>query len=209
MIWRASTCCSSVRRERLPAGAVQRRMVTQKFVILGPIPSSSRRGRCCSTEASLVRQLSRHATRCGVVFPWSHARPTTSPPEGRSRGHNEVLDAPGVGVRSQSEEQSRGTRDQPAAARRRWRAQERRALWFSQYSPSLSCQSAFLLHDFPRSAVQWVNSRSEDGRPRCCVVSKLLVPWGVCCSFSLANMPFDCGCCAEAATSLATGSRSY
>ena len=27
MIWRASTCCSSVRRERLPAGSVQHRMV--------------------------------------------------------------------------------------------------------------------------------------------------------------------------------------
>ena len=44
---------------------------------------------------------------------------------------------------------------------------KRGASWFSQHSPSLSCQSLFLLRDFPRSAVQWVSSRSEDGRPRC------------------------------------------
>ena len=55
-------------------------------------------------------------------------------------------------------EQNRGTLDQPrhhqAAARRRWLAQGRRLLWFSQCSPSLSCQSVFLLRDFPRSAVK-------------------------------------------------------
>ena len=140
---------------------------------------------CCSAEASLVTAVkTRHALWCCVSLV---PRPTTGPTEGRSRPDNEVLDAPGVGVGGQPEEQSRGTRDQPrhhrAAARRRWRAQERRALWFSQCSPSRLCQSVFMLLDFRRSAVRWVSGWSEGGRLRCCVVSVLLVPWCVLLSF--------------------------
>ena len=45
-----------VRRERLPAGALQRGLACDLEVRRShaPIPSSSRRGRCCSTQASLV-----------------------------------------------------------------------------------------------------------------------------------------------------------
>ena len=149
-------------------------LTTQEFVILVPDPIVFApwsvlldRGEPCVTAVK-----TRHALWCCVSLA---PRPTTSPPEGRFRRDNEVLDPPGVGVGGQPEEQRRGTRDQPrhhqAAARRRWRAQERRALWFSQYSSSLSCQSVFLLCDFIRSAVQ----------TDALVVSLLLVPWSVYC----------------------------
>ena len=82
--------------------------------------------RAARPSRSLRKLSRRHALWCVSFVP----RPTTSPLEGRSRRDNEGLNAPGVGVGGQPEEQSRGTRDQPrhhqAAVRRRWRAQERR-----------------------------------------------------------------------------------
>ena len=55
--------------------------------------------------------------------------------------------------------------------------------------------------------LQWVGSLSEDGRPRCFFVGRFT--GCVMFVFSVANRQVDCGCCAEAATSLATGSRSF
>ena len=62
-----------------------------------------RSGARCDRLRAAVRARPRSFVPC----------PVTSPPEGRSRRDNGVLDAQGVGVEEQPEEQSPGARDQP------------------------------------------------------------------------------------------------
>ena len=86
-----------------------------------PTPSSLRHGRCCSTEASLVTAVkTRHTLWCCVLS----CDLSTSPRDGRpwrwGRRHE--------------------GRHHHVAEHRRWQAQERRALWFSQDSRSQLCQ---------------------------------------------------------------------
>ena len=166
--WEGLRAALLVRRDRHAAGALQRGLADHA----GVRGSGARSDRLRAVAARLWRALwqrSRHATSCGVVFLLSHDLSQV-----QRKGDLVERTKHWMLQELEWEDSQKGRSEEHATnhdikLRRDDDGGRKRGALYGSHNTVLLCRVEvfFFLRDFLRSAVQWVSSRSEGGRPRC------------------------------------------